>query len=96
MKDHHPTPGPRNLALRERRRGLLQPSAGDAPDLLPVPIIYGTYNGGLGRDQLLGDFDSVNISVGPWDYADLTDTIYLHWGDQWHQTFPVTSTVGAQ
>nr|WP_063571285.1 Ig-like domain-containing protein [Luteibacter rhizovicinus] len=101
MKDHLASPRfvTRYAALRARRRPLLLPAVTHPQGTdanLPPPIIHGIYNGGLRRDQLLGDFATVQVTVGPWDYADLSDTILLHWGDQWTQSFPVKDTNGAQ
>ena len=101
MKDHHLSPGVAagHVALRTRRRRLLLPPATRVatPNVtLPAPIIHGTFNGGLRRDQLLGDFATVQVTVGPWDFPAMTDVILLHWGDQWTQSFPVKDTAGAQ
>lgn len=66
MKDHHPPQGnARYIALRGRRRHFLLPAAVRGANTegldadLPAPIVHGTYNGGLRRDQLLGDFTPV-------------------------------------
>jgi hypothetical protein len=103
MKDHQTNSGSttRYLALRTRRRRLLRSPAVRARDngaalLLPRPIVHSTYNDGLRRDQLLGDFATVQVTVGPWDFPNMTDVILLHWGDQWTQSFPVKDTNGAQ
>jgi len=104
MKDHRPPQdtSARYLAGRAHRHPLpLSPasrmSRADSPDAeLPAPIVHGTLSGGLGRDQLLGDFATVQITVGPWDFPQMTDIIVLHWGEQWDDELPVTDTNGAQ
>jgi hypothetical protein len=90
-------------AERRRRRlqgrrgvtkgGRLYPPQGPTAGI-PAPVVHGTLNGGLRRDQLLGDFAIVNISVGPWDFPSPDDTVELHWGTLWTLGFP-GSTSGA-
>jgi hypothetical protein len=69
MKDHLASPRfvTRYAALRARRRPLLLPAVTHPQGTdanLPPPIIHGIYNGGLRRDQLLGDFATVQVTVG--------------------------------
>ncbi|MGN6480010.1 Ig-like domain-containing protein [Luteibacter sp.] len=92
------------LRRRARRAALLQPGVaypghqptGNGIQALIAPEVQNTYNNGLGRDKLLGDFAMIDILIPAWDFQQADDKIVLHWGTFFSQTFNFSGTPGAQ
>ncbi|MGA7437367.1 MAG: hypothetical protein WBW32_04465, partial [Luteibacter sp.] len=69
---------------------------GNGIQALIAPEVQNTYNNGLGRDKLLGDFAMIDILIPAWDFQQVDDRIVLHWGTFFSQTFNYSGTPGAQ
>jgi len=79
-------------------QGVAEPTAPtrrtDGTLALQLPYIFNLIGGGLNRDKLLGDFSTVQVRVGPWDFPNAGDTIRLHWGALWTREFPASTDPG--